>query len=65
MTSLFASLYRKASMTKHRPLTTLPFETRLEVAGDSVMDGENWLHLILPDGKAAWMLGGDAARWRS
>ena len=61
VTSLFASLDREASVTKHQPLTTVPFETRLEVAGDSVVDGENWLQLNLPDGKAAWMLGGDAA----
>lgn len=60
VTSLFASLYREASVTKHQPLITVPFETRLEVAGDSVVDGENWLQLNLPDGKAAWMLSGDA-----
>ena len=50
-------------MTKHRPLTMVRFEARLEVADDSVVDGENWLQLNLPDGKAAWMFGGDAARW--
>ena len=60
VTSLFASLYREASVTTHQPLITVPFETRLEVAGDSVVDGENWLQLNLPDGRPAWMLGGDA-----
>ncbi len=60
VTSLFASLYREASVTKHMPVITVPFETRLDVAGDSVVDGENWLQVNLPDGKAAWMLGGDA-----
>ncbi len=38
----------------------MPFEARLEEAGDAVVDGENWLQLNLPDGKAAWMLAGDA-----
>ena len=60
VTSLFASLYREASVTRHQPLVTVPFVTCVEVAGDSVVDGENWLQLNLPDGKAAWMLGGDA-----
>ena len=60
VTSLFASLYRETSVTKHMPLITVPFETRLEVTGSSVVDNEKWLQLILPDGKAAWMLEGDA-----
>ena len=30
--SLFAHIYREASVTKHAPLVTVPFETRLEVA---------------------------------
>lgn len=59
VTSLFASLYREASVTKHQPLITVPFETRLDVSGDSEVEGEKWLQLILPDGKTAWMLEGD------
>src|SRR5258707_9820431 len=60
VTSLFASLYREASVTKHPPITTIPFETKLEVIGDAVAGEEKWLQIQLPDKKAAWMLSGDA-----
>ncbi|HTX35527.1 MAG TPA: SH3 domain-containing protein, partial [Bryobacteraceae bacterium] len=32
--SLFAHLYREASVTRHAPLLTVPFETRLEVVAE-------------------------------
>jgi cell wall-associated NlpC family hydrolase len=59
VTSLFASLYREASVTKHEPITTIPFETTLEVVGESVAGEERWLQVRLPDKKSAWMLSGD------
>ncbi len=31
--SLFAHIYREASVTRHAPLITVPFESRLEVVG--------------------------------
>jgi hypothetical protein len=61
VTSLFASLYREASVTKHQPIATVPFETKLEVLGDSIVGEESWLQVRLPDQRVAWMLSGDAA----
>jgi hypothetical protein len=54
--SLFAHIYREADVTKHRPLVTAPFETRLEVARDA---GERWLEVRLPDGRAGFVQRGD------
>ena len=36
--SLFAHIYREASVTKHAPLITVPFESRLEVAAEPKAD---------------------------
>ena len=58
--SLFAHLYREADVTKHQPLLTVPFETRLEVAAGEEPDGR-WLQVRLPDGAAAWVQRGDLA----
>ncbi len=55
--SLFAHLYREDSVTKHAPLLTVPFETRLEVSSDS----GRWAQVKLPDGRAAWVQTGDLA----
>ena len=40
--SLFAHIYREASVTKHAPLITIPFESRLEVVAEPKEDGR-WL----------------------
>jgi hypothetical protein len=31
---MFANLYRDPDVTRHKPLLTVPFETKLEVAGE-------------------------------
>ena len=54
--SLFAHLYREKSVTKHAPLLTVPFETRLE---PGVGADERWLEVILPDRRSAWVQRGD------
>ncbi len=56
--SLFAHLYREADVTKHEPLLTVPFETRLEIAGETP-NQERWLEARLPDGRKAWVQRGD------
>ena len=33
VTSMFAHIYREQSVTRHAPLLTVPFETKLEVTG--------------------------------
>jgi hypothetical protein len=54
--SLFARLYVDPSVTRHPPLLTAPYETRLEVAEEK---GERWLRVRLPDGGSAWVQRGD------
>lgn len=56
--SLFAHLYREASVTKHAPLITVPFESRLEVAGEPSADPD-WLQVRLPDDRSAFVQRGD------
>ncbi len=58
--SLFAHLYREADVTKHAPLLTVPFETRLEVEAlpDSTHP-KRWLTALLPDGRRAQLQSGD------
>jgi hypothetical protein len=54
--SLFAHLYRSPSVTRHRPLLTVPFETRLE---SSSIHDDQWMEVRLPDGRAAFIQTGD------
>jgi cell wall-associated NlpC family hydrolase len=54
--SLFAHLYREASVTAHAPLLTVPFETKLEVVAEP---GERWLEVRLPDDRSGWVQAGD------
>jgi cell wall-associated NlpC family hydrolase len=56
--SLFAHLYREASATKHAPLVTVPFETRLEMVAEPPA-GERWIEVRLPDDRSAWVQAGD------
>jgi len=67
--SLFANVYREPDITRHQPVITIPFESRLEVITDE--DGgdtkksdakgghEGWLHLRLPDKRDEWIQAGD------
>jgi hypothetical protein len=58
--SQFAHLYREASVTKHAPLLTVPFETKLEVTSPPAEDAR-WLQVRLPDDRAGWIQAGDVA----
>jgi gamma-D-glutamyl-L-lysine dipeptidyl-peptidase len=62
--SLFANVYRETDVTKHAPLLTVPFESRLELAGnDNDKDGQGrWLQVVLPDGRGAWIQRSDIVR---
>jgi gamma-D-glutamyl-L-lysine dipeptidyl-peptidase len=58
--SLFANLYAESDVTKHKPVITVPFETKLEVSpkknGDKTKtDAEGWLRIRLPDQRMAWV----------
>lgn len=57
--SLAAHLYREPSVTKHQPLLTLPFETRLEVLEEKPEENGRWLAVRLPDDRKGWVQRGD------
>ena len=58
--SLFAHIYREASVTAHAPLLTVPFESRLEVVAEPP-DQARWLQVWLPDDRSGWVQAGDIA----
>src|ERR1035441_7463934 len=58
--SLFAHIYRESSVTRHAPLVTVPFESRLEVVAEP-KDDARWLQVRLPDDHAGGVQAGDAA----
>ena len=59
--SLFANLYREPDVTRHEPLLTVPFETRLEVTAEPPEDGARWIRIGLVDGQLAWIARGDVS----
>ena len=58
--SLFAHIYRETSVTKHAPILTVPFETRLEL-DPSAEVAEGWFAVRLPDGRTGFVQNGDVA----
>jgi gamma-D-glutamyl-L-lysine dipeptidyl-peptidase len=61
VSELSANLYREPNVTKHAPLLTVPWESRLEVLPDEVGDGERWLKVRLPDDQQAFVQKGDVS----
>ncbi len=59
--SLRAHLYREPSVTKHAPLLTVPFETRLEIVEERPQDNSRWIAARLPDDRKAWIQRGDVS----
>lgn len=57
--ALLAHIYREPSVTKHRPLISLPFETHLEVLADETARGDRWFRLRLADGQTGYVQAGD------
>jgi cell wall-associated NlpC family hydrolase len=58
--SLFAHIYREPSVTRHAPVVTTPFETKLEVVAEP-NDHPRWLQVRLPDDRSGWVQLGDVA----
>lgn len=56
--ALFANLYQEPDVTRHQPLLTVPFETRLEIVAEP-KDNQRWLEVRLVDDGAAWVQRGD------
>ncbi len=59
VSSLSANLYRETDVTAHRPVLTVPFETRLEVVAEGQGDDSGWFQVRLPDQRSAWIQAGD------
>ena len=61
--SLFANVYAEPDITRHKPIVTIPFEVRLEVAPDdpkkAKQNHEGWLRVRLPEKRDAWIQSGD------
>ena len=57
--SQFAHIYREDDVTKHAPLVTVPFETKIEVT--VLPQDDRWIQVRLPDGHAGWIQSGDVA----
>jgi gamma-D-glutamyl-L-lysine dipeptidyl-peptidase len=66
--SLFANVYREPDITRHQPVITIPFESRLEAIPDDGTEAkkaggkgspEGWLHVRLPDKRDEWIQSGD------
>ncbi len=66
--SLSANIYREPDITRHKPVLTIPFESRLEViptddAAEAKRAGkgshEGWLYVRLPDKRDEWIQAGD------
>ncbi len=56
--SLFANLYQEPDVTRHRPVLTVPFETRLEVTSEK---DPRWVQVRLVDDRTAWVQRGDVS----
>lgn len=56
-----ANLYREPDVTAHRPLLTIPYETRLEFLAEGKGDDAGWLQVRLPDNQSAWIQAGDVS----
>ena len=58
--SLFAHIYREPNVTRHAPVITVPFETKLEVIAEPA-DNTRWIEIRLPDDHSGWLQTGDVA----
>jgi hypothetical protein len=56
-----ANIYREPDVTKHAPIVTIPWESRLEVLPGKVDDGNRWIKVRLPDGSPSFVQAGDVS----
>jgi gamma-D-glutamyl-L-lysine dipeptidyl-peptidase len=61
VSQLSSNIYREADVTKHAPIVTIPWESRLEVLSDKLEDSERWLEVRLPDGSTGYVQRGDVS----
>jgi gamma-D-glutamyl-L-lysine dipeptidyl-peptidase len=58
---LSANIYREPDVTKHAPLLTVPWESRLEVESDKVDERGRWLKVRLADDGEGFVQWGDVS----
>jgi len=58
--SLFAHIYREPDVTRHAPVITVPFETKLEVIPEPPGQ-QRWAQVRLPDDRQGWVQQADVA----
>jgi gamma-D-glutamyl-L-lysine dipeptidyl-peptidase len=58
--NLFAHIYREASTTKHAPIVTVPFATKVETAA-SPSPSAHWIEVRLPDDRSGWIQAADVS----
>jgi gamma-D-glutamyl-L-lysine dipeptidyl-peptidase len=58
---LSANIYREPDVTKHAPLLTIPWESRLEVEQDNVDEHGRWLKVRLANGGEGFVQSGDVS----
>ncbi len=61
VSQLSANIYREPDVTKHAPLITIPWESRLEVLPDKVDEHDRWLKVHLPNGSEGFVQKGDVS----
>ena len=61
VSQLSANIYRETDVTKHAPLLTIPWESRLEVLPGAVDENKRWLKVQLPDGSQGFIQSGDVS----
>jgi hypothetical protein len=59
--ALSANIYSEPDVTKHAPLLTLPWESRLEVENEKVDEHGRWLKVKLADGRQGFVQNGDVS----
>lgn len=60
VSELSANIYRDEDVTKHEPIITIPWESRLEVVNNNPTD-QRWLEVRLPDGRYGYVQRGDVS----
>jgi cell wall-associated NlpC family hydrolase len=57
--SLFANVYQETDVTRHKPVITIPYASRLEIIAEGKGPDQGWLQVRLPDKRIAWIQSGD------
>jgi gamma-D-glutamyl-L-lysine dipeptidyl-peptidase len=60
--SIFANIYREASVVRRKPILTLPYEAKLEIIDEVDANQLKWLRVHLPDERTGYIQSGDVNR---